>query len=143
MVADDPSGGAPAQARSVGLMFDDIRAFHERYGIDKLERPGFLPADLHHFRQRFMEEELSEFKEAVESGDLVGAFDALIDLTYVVLGTAYLMGLPFDEGWRIVHEANMKKVRVDSAANSKRKSKFDVVKPAGWQPPNVGALIES
>lgn len=68
-------------------------------------------------------------------------FDALIDLAYVVLGTAHLQGFDFEEGWRRVHAANMSKVRARRKSDSKRKSKFDVVKPEGWQAPVLTDLI--
>ena len=64
--------------------------------------------------------------------------DALVDLVYVALGTAYLHGFgpqKFNEAWRRVHEKNMEKIRAPSADHSKRGSAFDVIKPAGWTPP--------
>ena len=38
-------------------------------------------------------------------------YDALIDLTYVAMGTAYMMGLPWQDLWDEVQRANMSKVR--------------------------------
>ncbi len=73
---------------------------------------------------------------------LAKKFDALIDLVYVALGTAYLHGFPFDLGWRRVHEANMKKVRATNAAQSARNSTHDVVKPPGWTAPTLDDLVK-
>jgi hypothetical protein len=35
----------------------------------------------------------------------------------------------------------MKKVRAQAAEDSKRMSKFDVVKPEGWTPPNLADIF--
>ena len=91
----------------------------------------------------FVTEEIAEFEEAIEKGDLPGAFDALIDLAYFTLGTAHVMNLPWEAGWERVHAANMAKIRTERPADSKRGSGFDVVKPAGWSAPILDDLVRS
>jgi predicted HAD superfamily Cof-like phosphohydrolase len=93
------------------------------------------------FRVKFIEEELTEYREAYEKGDLEGCFDALVDLKYVVDGTADMHGFPMDEGTREVQNANMAKRRAASAGESKRGSSLDVVKPDGWQPPQMDEVL--
>ncbi len=123
-------------------MLDDIKEFHKKFELEPLENPGFLDEKLMEFRMKFMQEELDEFIEAYfEKDNLHDAFDALIDLTYVVLGTAYLMGLPFKEGWKLVHKANMNKIRAHTSKQSKRNNTSDVVKPEGWVAPNLENLL--
>jgi len=70
----------------------------------------------------------------------VDQLDALVDLAYVVLGTAFMHGFDFNEAWRRVHAANMQKVRATSPDVSKRNSSLDVVKPEGWTPPDLSDL---
>lgn len=151
-------------------LFEDIIAFHVKYGLDVKMNPSGLNSDLSLFRIGFLIEEIAEYaqasgfvnlsrrlndiREMIQSGgkglhlraegakNLEEQFDALIDLTYVAIGTAYLHGVDFDEGWRRVHEANMKKVRVERAADSKRGSTYDVVKPLGWAPPDLSDLVK-
>lgn len=92
------------------------------------------------FRANFMQEELNEFKTAWESGDRVKMFDALLDLEYVVHGTALFMGIDptqWKDGQRAVHRANMAKERAMSKDQSKRGTTLDVVKPAGWYGPEA------
>jgi predicted HAD superfamily Cof-like phosphohydrolase len=117
-------------------MFTDIIEFHQRFELNAPDVPQLLDKDTADFRIDFMQEELHEFINAHNAGDLVKAADALADLTYVVLGTAYLMGLPFNDVWDSVHRANMTKVRAQSADESKRGSQLDVVKPEGFVPPD-------
>lgn len=118
----------------------DIHHFHKKFGLDAPVVPQLLSPELFEFRMKFLQEELDEYKKAHEEGDLVNAFDALIDLVYVAIGTSYLHGLPFDDGWDRVQAANMAKER-GTAQTSKRGSSFDVVKPPGWTPPDHTDLV--
>lgn len=130
-------------ARTVNHMMRDVIAFHAKFGLPPVSAgPTMLPPELQAFREKFMQEELNEYKEAVAEGDMENAFDALLDLMYVALGTIYLHNFPLDAGWAEVQRANMSKVRVSRAEDSKRKSAFDVVKPEGWEPPNHAPLLE-
>lgn len=124
-------------------MFKDIKNFSEKFGLPQTERPALLAAEDMEFRLKFLQEELDEMALAYENGDLENVFDAIIDLTYVALGTAWLMNLPFDDGWKRVHAANMRKVRVPAAdlSMSKRKHPWDIVKPHGWKPPVLEDLL--
>lgn len=121
--------------------YSDIIDFHTKFGMPFPELPHLLPADVQAFRKKFMDEELAEFQLAWLDRDLVKASDALVDLTYVVLGTAYMMGLPFNDLWDLVHAANMRKQRAssaeESAASTGRGHRLDVVKPPGWQSPEA------
>jgi predicted HAD superfamily Cof-like phosphohydrolase len=119
-------------------MIDDIAEFHEKFELAYSGPPRKLPADLGAFRIKFLEEELNEYCDALTR---VQELDALVDLVYVALGTAYLHGYNFEEAWRRVHGANMKKVRATHADQSTRDSTHDVVKPLGWQPPILSDLV--
>jgi predicted HAD superfamily Cof-like phosphohydrolase len=67
-------------------------------------------------------------------------FDALIDLIYIALGTIHLHGWNFNEGWRRVHDANMRKVLSSKENPGKYGAKIDVVKPANWIAPDLKDL---
>lgn len=150
--------------------FTDIEDFHLKFELSYDGKARELQPDMGLFRIGFMVEELAEYTansgypniaralneihEHIKEGhrwmtkqndigrSLEQQFDGLIDLTYVALGTAYLHGFQFNEGWRRVHGANMAKVRVENVNDSVRKSKFDVVKPKGWVPPKLSDLLE-
>jgi predicted HAD superfamily Cof-like phosphohydrolase len=120
-------------------MLEKVREFHEKFGVPVNETPQVLDADASEFRIKFLKEEVEEYEIAVEQGDIVKQFDSLLDLMYVALGTLLWHGFPTEEGFDLVHAANMSKVRVDKAENSTRQSGYDVVKPEGWTAPD-GAL---
>lgn len=117
-------------------MFDDVIDFHEKFGLTP---PAAMSEELVEFRIKAMQEELNEYVDADTDTDTL---DALIDLIYFALGTAYTHGYArFNEAWRRVHEANMRKVRAVKKADSKRNTTLDVVKPKGWVAPNLEDLI--
>lgn len=120
-----------------------IKDFHTKFQLAYDGPARQLPKDLQKFRTDFMVEELIEYQEAVKFGDLEKQFDALIDLVYVAVGTAYLQGFPFNKGFDLVQIANMAKVRALRESDSVRGSIYDVVKPAGWVAPDLKPLIEA
>ena len=122
-------------------LFEMVRAFHEKFDLAYDGPPRNLDERTVAFRHRFALEERHEYAAAVQNGDLVGALDGLVDEVYVALGTAYLHGFDFDEAFRRVHEANMKKKRATAAEQSTRSSTQDVIKPSGWQPPDLSDLV--
>lgn len=134
--------------------FRDVGEFHEKFELDVVHEDCYencqhkpRPRDewngeLIEFRARFLREELDEFNEGVRERDHAKMADALIDLVYVAMGTAHLLGYPWEELWDEVQRANMSKVRASpDGSNSKRRSRWDVVKPLGWTPPEIDAVL--
>jgi predicted HAD superfamily Cof-like phosphohydrolase len=112
----------------------DVADFHELVLKDfAAPAPSLVSLEYCVERSRFLHEELEEFTIAATEGDIVGVSDALADLIYVALGTAYRMGLPFDEIWEAVQSANMRKV----SGPTKRGNKVDAMKPEGWVGPEA------
>ena len=116
-----------------------VQAFHERFklpeGVDDVLSED---TEMQDFRLKFLQEELNELRESFEKCDRVGAFDALLDLVYVAQGTALMMGVSPEQwyaGMDAVQQANMTKIRVQSADESKRGSKWDVRKPKDFVGP--------
>lgn len=119
---------------STNNMLKDVADFHEVILSDPATGlPSLVSTEYCMERARFLMEELTEFCEAANTGDIVGVSDALADFVYVALGTVYKMGLPFDEIWAAVHAANMRKV----AGPTKRGNKVDAMKPEGWVGPET------
>jgi len=118
-------------------MFDDVHAFHAKFRLLRHEDPGHLSHRKLLERTQFMMEELHEFMVASATQSLEGQADALVDLVYVALGTAVMLGLPWADLWDEVQRANMEKVR----GVGPRGHLEDVIKPEGWEPPAIDAVL--
>ena len=136
----------------------DVKEFHEKFGLGYSGKPRALRPSLQKFRHRAHNEELTEYKTAVAAladalkgktrslddevaFQLENALDALVDTVYFLIGTADLHGFYFDAAWQRVHAANMAKVRVTKASDSKRRNRNDVKKPPGWRAPRHRDLV--
>lgn len=118
--------------------FLDVREFSEKFGLLVNYQPTELAQQKLRERIEFMQEELNEFIVGVATQDLVEQADALVDLVYVALGTANMLGLPWQELWDDVHHANMQKVR----GIGKRGYLIDCIKPLGWSGPKTSEILE-
>lgn len=105
-------------------------------------RPGQISTKQLLDRHHLMTEELQEYLQAGDSGDLGETLDALVDMQYLLLGTVIAHGFQevFEEAFRRVHLANMAK---EPGINARRKLlNQDAVKPSGWEPADLEDLVE-
>ena len=92
----------------------EVETFNEVMGKSWQNRttPTIDKADAD-FVINFIQEELDELKQAVEENDIVGVFDAILDITYVGLGNgALVFGLKdkIEDGYAEVQASNLSKV---------------------------------
>lgn len=144
------------QGIAVSPEFRDVHDFHTKFNLLRTATltPQHLTRGKLKERVEFLLEELEEFAEAAglqivpgddqlrvvgrkDDQDLEGQADALVDLVYVALGTAVMLGLPWDALWADVQRANMAKV----PGITKRRHAVDVTKPPGWSPPRTAAIL--
>jgi predicted HAD superfamily Cof-like phosphohydrolase len=121
-------------------MYTDTSEFLSNVDIKQAQGPTLLIDDVMKARHKHMIEEANEFLYSNNMSDIHGCVDALIDVVYVALGTANMMGLTeeeFVECWRKVHIANMKK----EAIKDKNGHKLGVVKPEGWLSPDFASVL--
>lgn len=104
------------------------------------ETPQVLGEQRRTWANAALQEELKEFNDAADAGDVLEAADALIDLVYFALGRLVEMGVPATAVMDEVQRANMDKERGEL---SKRPGSMghDAVKPAGWQAPDHAWLL--
>jgi predicted HAD superfamily Cof-like phosphohydrolase len=92
----------------------EVETFNTTMGKNWQNRntPTINPEDAE-FVINFIQEELDELKEAVFKNDIVGIFDAILDITYVGLGNgALVFGLKdkIEAGYAEVQASNMSKI---------------------------------
>ena len=70
---------------------DEVQEFNDTFGKPNRYEPTMGTPNDWKFVYDFILEELEEYKEACEKGDIVGVLDALCDITYVSLGNGTLV----------------------------------------------------
>ena len=70
---------------------DEVEEFNTTFGKPNNYKPNIPSRSEWEFVYNFVLEELEEYKEACESGDIVGVLDALCDITYVSLGNGVML----------------------------------------------------
>ena len=91
---------------------DEVQEFNDMMGKPNNYEPTIPKEWEWKFVYDFIMEELEEYKEACEKGDIVGVLDALCDITYVSLGNGTLVhGLKGKiwEAYQEVQASNMSK----------------------------------
>ena len=115
----------------------DIADFYAKIGEMVHNVPGHLSEKKLDERIVFIEEEFMEFRDAAGAQDLEQMADALIDMVYVIKGTALMLGLPWERLWDEVHRANMAK----EPGSVKGRMRRDAIKPPHWKPPQLMAIL--
>lgn len=120
-----------------------VLEFHRVFSCPINSSPSIFDKTVNRCRNRLIKEEFKELRDALKEGNIEKAFDALLDLQYVLDGTFIALGFykfkrkGFDE----VHRANMTKV----GPNGKvlKDSFHKIVKPKGWKPPSFKKILPS
>ena len=118
-----------------------VRDFHLMAGGDTPSQPTIPPVEILDLRQKLIDEEYAEVTEALsqlrtgKTADLAPLMQELADLLYVTYGAMVTCGVDADAIFAEVHRANMEK------ANGPRRVDGKLLKPPGWQPPNIRGLL--
>ena len=91
---------------------NEVEEFNETFGKPNNYEPTIPSKNEWMFVYDFIQEELAEYKEACEKGDIVEILDALCDITYVSLGNGVMLhGLKGKiwEAYQEVQASNMSK----------------------------------
>ena len=115
--------------------------FNQAFEIPKLDNPGLGSNELIELRIKLLTEEVEEYAEAARNGDMVEILDALADIGYILAGTIINHGMQdiYDEAFNEVHRSNMAKLVGGKVI---RREDGKVLKPKGWQPPQLAQFLE-
>ena len=85
-------------------------------------------------------EEVKELEEAIAANDRVEMLDALEDILVVTVGAVHSMGANGEGAWNEVMRTNFAKIDTETGKVRKRED-GKVLKPEGWQPPNLTGFV--
>ena len=97
---------------------NEVEEFNETFGKPNNYEPTIPEKKEWMFVYDFIQEELAEYKEACEKGDIVEVLDALCDIAYVSLGNGTMLHGLKGHIWKAYQEvqaSNMSKSCVDEA----------------------------
>lgn len=121
--------------KSFEQMMMALRDFHHQFEQALNLEPTLEHPCVRALRAQLIQEELDEYKVALDAGDLLGIADALGDLLYVVLGAAVTHGLDLEGIFWEIHRSNMTKVGGHKDDNGKW------IKPATYSPANLTRYV--
>ena len=119
---------------------EQLKEFHRVFRAASRDTVGTPDTATKTLRIMLMREELEETINAMNCDDLVEVADGLADLCYVAIGTAVSYGIPLDKVFEEVHRSNMAKA---PGGVVKYREDGKILKPDGWQPPNIKAILEA
>lgn len=122
-------------------MFEMVREFHTAFGQRVGEKPEFPDSEFERaLRIKLMTEEMKEYEQAEHNNDLNNLAVELADIIYIACGTAVSYGIPLDEVFNAIHQANMNKL-VDGKVIRREDGK--IKKPDSWQPADIAGILKN
>ncbi len=93
--------------------FEKVGLFMTTFGQEVKKKPSLSTDKINNLRINLIQEELSEFMEAISNRDLKEAADALTDILYVTYGAGHAFGINLDNCFDEVQRSNMSKLGND------------------------------
>ena len=90
--------------------FERVKKFMQTFGQQIKEKAEFPNEKITKLRYELIEEELQEFKEAIDKKDIKEVADALTDILYVTYGAGHAFGINLDKCFQEVQNSNMSKL---------------------------------
>jgi predicted HAD superfamily Cof-like phosphohydrolase len=112
-----------------------VERFHRLFDILMQPTPGQIDEQTRALRERLIQEEFEELKEAMGQRDLAAIAKELADLLYVVYGTAVSYGIDMGPVFREVHRSNMSKI----GGHKREDGKW--VKPPTYSPAAIEPIL--
>lgn len=119
-----------------------VHEFNYVYGHPIPDTPTLHDHATNKLRVSLIEEEFGELKEALEAGDPVQVYDALLDIQYVLDGAFLALGFhrAKDAGMAEVHRSNMTKLVDGKPA---RRADGKIIKGPNYEPPKLRELLST
>ena len=90
--------------------FQSVKKFMLTFGQEVKEKAEFPNNKITSLRYDLINEELEEFKQAIDRKDIKEVADALTDILYVTYGAGHAFGINLDKCFEEVQKSNMSKL---------------------------------
>ena len=120
--------------------FEKVRLFMKTFGQEVKIKPSLSTDKINNLRISLINEELEEFKNAINNNDLKEAIDALTDILYVTYGAGHAFGIDLDNCFEEVQNSNMSKLGEDGKPIYNDKGK--VMKGPNYYKPDLSKFVK-
>ena len=93
--------------------FEKVRLFMKTFGQEVKTNPSLSTKKINDLRISLINEELEEFREAINKNNIKEVADALTDILYVTYGAGHAFGIDLDKCFEEVQRSNMSKLGKD------------------------------
>ncbi len=119
--------------------FEKVGKFMKTFGQDVKTSSGLSSEKINLLRIKLIEEELGEFKKAINEKNLIEVADALTDILYVTYGAGHAFGIDLDKCFDEVQKSNMSKL--DDAGKPIYNDLGKVMKGPNYFKPNLSKFL--
>ncbi|OUV60233.1 MAG: phosphoribosyl-ATP diphosphatase [Candidatus Pelagibacter sp. TMED128] len=119
--------------------FERVKKFMQTFGQEVKSKASFPSEKIIKLRISLIEEELLEFKTAIQEKNLTEAADALTDILYVTYGAGHAFGINLDHCFNEVQNSNMSKLDENGKPIFNEKGK--VMKGLNYFKPNLKKFL--
>ena len=120
--------------------FEKVCKFMKTFGQDVKTNSGLSSEKINLLRIKLIEEELGEFKKAINEKNLIEVADALTDILYVTYGAGHAFGIDLDKCFDEVQKSNMSKL--DDAGKPIYNDLGKVMKGPNYFKPNLSKFLK-
>ena len=120
--------------------FEKVGLFMKTFGQEVKSKPGLSNVKINKLRVDLIDEELKEFKHAIQTNDLKEVADALTDILYVTYGAGHAFGINLDKCFDEVQKSNMSKLSAEGKPIYNDKGK--VMKGPNYFKPNLKKFLK-
>ena len=130
------------------LPSDEIRTLRIRLMVEELlgaVNPEEFEADPNAYVHMLIQNKSDELVASMLKGDLVGVADGLVDVLYVVIGTAVAYGIDIQEVFDEVHRSNLSKTTWNEEEQRWHIEKDEfgkAIKPDTYSPADIKPIID-
>ena len=126
--------------RSEMTNFEKVGKFMKTFGQDVKTNSGLSSEKINLLRIKLIEEELGEFKKAINEKNLIEVADALTDILYVTYGAGHAFGIDLDKCFDEVQKSNMSKL--DDTGKPIYNDLGKVMKGPNYFKPNLSKFLK-
>ena len=120
--------------------FEKVGKFMKTFGQDVKISSGLSSEKINLLRIKLIEEELNEFKKAMNEKNLTEVADALTDILYVAYGAGHAFGIDLDKCFDEVQKSNMSKL--DDTGKPIYNDLGKVMKGPNYFKPNLSKFLK-